>query len=159
MPNWCSNYGSITHKDPKKIKELAKAIEDEKFCHYVIPLPKSKEVKGWYDWCIEHWSTKWDIYHAEVVIEDENTLRFWFETAWSPPENVFNELISQGYEVILAYYETGMDYCGVLTNENHEYTEDVLSHTKNKTLPKWVTDAFDFEEIYGEDFLNEQEAV
>ena len=156
MPNWCSNYGSITHKDPKKIKELVKAMNEEKFCHHEIPLPNGE----WdYDWCIEHWSTKWDIYHAEVVIEDENTLRFWFETAWSPPENVFNELISQGYEVILAYYETGMDYCGVLTNENHEYTEDVLSHTKNKTLPKWVTDAFDFEEIYGEDFLNEQEAV
>ena len=156
MPNWCSNSGSITHKDPKKIKELAKAIEDEKFCHYVIPLPNGE----WdYDWCIEHWSTKWDIYNAEVEVEDENTLRFWFESAWAPPESVFHKLISQGYEVVLAYYETGMDYCGVLTNEKHEYIEGVSSHTKNKTLPKWATDAFDFEEIYGEDFLNEQEAV
>ena len=88
-------------------------------------------------------------------VEDENTLIFWFETAWSPPENVFHELISQGYEVKLAYYETGMDYCGVLTNENHEYTEDVLSHTRNKTLPKWATDEFDVEEIYGEEMLSE----
>ena len=39
MPNWCENDGTIKHKDVKKIKALYKAIQKNKFCEHVKPLP------------------------------------------------------------------------------------------------------------------------
>lgn len=35
----------------------------------------------WYDWCCEHWGTKWNAYSDKKV--DDDTISF--ETAWAPP--------------------------------------------------------------------------
>ena len=42
MPNWCENDGTIKHKDVKKIKALYKAIQKNKFCEHVKPLPNGE---------------------------------------------------------------------------------------------------------------------
>ena len=42
----------------------------------------------WYDWCIEHWGTKWNAYENEQI--DKDTIVF--ETAWSAPEPVMAQL-------------------------------------------------------------------
>ena len=42
----------------------------------------------WYNWCIEHWGTKWNAYSNEQ--EDEDTIIF--ETAWSNPAPVIQKL-------------------------------------------------------------------
>lgn len=39
MPNWCDNNLTITHDDPKMIKKLVKAWEDEKFFKAIYPEP------------------------------------------------------------------------------------------------------------------------
>jgi hypothetical protein len=39
MPNWCDNNLFITHDDPKMIKKLVKAWEDEKFFKAIYPEP------------------------------------------------------------------------------------------------------------------------
>ena len=43
---------------------------------------------SWYEWCIEHWGTKWNSY--ENVQVDSNTIMF--ETAWNAPEPVIAQL-------------------------------------------------------------------
>jgi len=43
---------------------------------------------GWYDWCIEHWGTKWNAYENTRI--DQDTISF--ETAWSAPEPVIAQL-------------------------------------------------------------------
>lgn len=42
----------------------------------------------WYDWCIEHWGTKWNACGATMV--DDHTIIF--RTAWSAPHPVIEEL-------------------------------------------------------------------
>ncbi len=42
----------------------------------------------WYNWCVEHWGTKWNACESEVKGEDVVE----FETAWSAPVPVVEEL-------------------------------------------------------------------
>ncbi len=46
----------------------------------------------WYDWCLENWGTKWNAYETEVVCDTEDRLEVAFQTAWSPPVPVYQDL-------------------------------------------------------------------
>ena len=39
MPNWCNNSVTIHHTDEKKMQELVTAINDGRFCDYMVPMP------------------------------------------------------------------------------------------------------------------------
>lgn len=58
------------------------------------------EKDTWYDWCPEHWGTKWDAINPTVVIEDE-CLTYLFKTAWAPPVpwlvKAFQQVSTRGY--------------------------------------------------------------
>jgi len=45
---------------------------------------------NWYDWSVDNWGTKWNAYSEE---EDEGERVF--QTAWSPPEGIFNKLLEK----------------------------------------------------------------
>jgi len=62
----------------KKIKDL----EEKNVAEFGI--------KGWYDWSVENWGTKWNSYDGQWGEEDANC--FSFLTAWSPPFPVINQL-------------------------------------------------------------------
>lgn len=141
MPNWCSNHITVRGTDPAEIQRLADAFKDQRFCNAVIPIPEeltnpdtgsyggpdadAKDqlrasllekygFSGWYDFCIAHWGTKWDVGdHSGGEISDDG-LEFSasFESAWSPPVGVAQELVNQGLEVTLYYYEPGMGFVG-----------------------------------------------
>ena len=49
----------------------------------------------WYDWRLQNWDTKWDAYDVVVTDEDPDCLEIEFNTAWSPPEAICNELREQ----------------------------------------------------------------
>jgi hypothetical protein len=69
---------------------------------------------NWYDFCVNRWGTKWDV-SAECgvdVSEDGLEINFAFESAWSPPIGIYEELVEQGYSVAAYYYEPGMGYVG-----------------------------------------------
>jgi hypothetical protein len=40
---------------------------------------------NWYDWCIGHWGTKWDVTSDTVLTVGEKEIYGWFDTAWAPP--------------------------------------------------------------------------
>jgi hypothetical protein len=152
MPNWCNNFAVIRHEDPAKISALADAFDAGKFCDHVIPVPKDLTdtvagsvgedkraeheaqmkrnlelhgAKDWYDFCVSRWGTKWDVggdgYTAER--DDDNQITVSFDSAWSPPTGVYEELVEQGFEVDAMYYESGMAYCGRFVNGDDNYTE------------------------------------
>ena len=152
MPNWCSNGVEISHDDPFKIKALADAMMEGKFLNHVIPVPadltetmagsygddekqkalEAKEqanlekygAKNWYDFCVARWGTKWDVdCNGVEVSEDGKTVTASFESAWSPPTGVYEELVDLGFQVVGYYYEPGMAYVGKYDNGIDECLE------------------------------------
>lgn len=78
------------------------------------PIPEDRK-DDWYDWCVLHWGTKWDI--SEVFISDdtkENSITFGFDTAWAPPVKVFLHWAKKNSRTTyrMAYIEPGMGFAG-----------------------------------------------
>jgi len=153
MPNWCSNYIEVYGTDSAKIQELVKAFNEGALCQAVLPVPKElletlsghhsdpiEQLKlkaetdaniekfgysNWYDFCTNEWGSKWDICEAELLHQDEDGLGFtgFFESAWSPPLGVVEELERQGFDVTLRYHESGMCYVGMWSEGQDTYHE------------------------------------
>lgn len=145
MPNYCDNVVVIKHKDEQLLESLLQASVENKFCEKVIPLPQElKETKSpnrdseerkaelhlkygadnWYDFCINNWGTKWDIFDVSSYIEDDE-LTIQFTTAWSPPLGVYKKLMEDGFEIEAKYYESGLGFAGVMTNDHNEHYDDL----------------------------------
>ena len=139
MPNWCNNTVSVAHQDPEKLRALVDAINEGKFCHHVIPTPTelTETVAGfmgedkreaheaqqkanlekyghtdWYSFQTSNWGTKWDVDPYDKVEFDPQGVTFGFDSAWSPPMGVYEELVNQGFSVTAYYYEPGMAFVG-----------------------------------------------
>jgi hypothetical protein len=71
---------------------------------------------NWYDWQIENWGTKWDASEAVLDEWDEDSLFYTFDTAWSPPEGIYNELtkLFPNLSISWFYREDGMQTAGWL---------------------------------------------
>ena len=70
----------------------------------------------WYDWRVNHWGTKWDCYDVEVTDDDPDQLEVEFNTAWSPPEAICNELREQYPDLAVSWFydEPGCEIAGYL---------------------------------------------
>ena len=136
MPNWCSNYISVRGTNQAEIKRLADAFDAGELCQAVIPVPeilkdttspvqsgdeeaaearrKACGYTDWYSFQTSRWGTKWDISNGSECDRDEDGLGFngGFDTAWSPPMGVVEQLVEDGFEVTLYYNEPGMAYVG-----------------------------------------------
>jgi hypothetical protein len=70
---------------------------------------------NWYDFHVARWGTKWDIGGDDASISvDHDGLGFTasFDSAWSPPMGIAEELANRGLSVTLYYYESGMGFVG-----------------------------------------------
>lgn len=174
MPNWCNNFVEISHEDPAKIRALADAMNNSEFCSHVIPTPKelTETVAGsvpegpqrdaheaqmernvelygskdWYDYQVSRWGTKWDVggdSQADVS-DDGKTMTASFDSAWSPPQGVYQELYEQGYTVRAYYYESGMAFCGVWEEGGDDYYEigDMSADEVEATIPSDLDEMF-----------------
>lgn len=56
----------------------------------LIPDPENNP--DWYDWRINHWGTKWNAYTPTITTNDDGTVTIGFQTAWSAPFGIINEL-------------------------------------------------------------------
>jgi len=70
----------------------------------------------WYDWRVQNWDTKWDAYDVVVTDDDPENLEVEFNTAWSPPEAICNELREQYPDVSISWFydEPGCEIAGYL---------------------------------------------
>lgn len=166
MPNYCDNKLTLSHKDRDKVEKLYQAILSNSLCNAVIPLPEalrnttspSREpnevllaefgVDNWYDFCTSRWGTKWDVIDATAKLHDDNgelTIIAGFQTAWSPPEGVYQKLIEDGFELSAMYFEGGMCFAGVISNEENSYYEDL------ENIPDEIKDEFGVEDDWGDE--------
>ena len=109
---------------------------------------------NWYDFCVNRWGTKWDVeaYEGENVVVENNVLEFGFDSAWSPPCGVYEELVEQGFSVRAYYYEPGMGYVGKWEDgiddciEYHDYD----SKTVRDAIGEELDDMFGISESMAE---------
>lgn len=197
MPNWCNNRVVISHPDTAKLEALVGAIKEGNFLKHIVPIPedlnivagrvgddtnpdqielerRSKEnlekygAANWYDFCVQHWGTKWDVdpYDpADVVIVD-NTIEFGFDSAWSPPMGIYEAMVEQGYTVEATYYEPGMGYVGRcdgspefgFTDDCYEYSGET-SKTVRDVIGEELDEEYGISESMAEwEEENEEEA-
>lgn len=87
--------------------------------------------KGGYRWCVDNWGTKWGFCHTELVedskFENERTLIYRTDTAWSPPLPIVIKMGEKFPKLIfdLRYFEAGMCFNGLLRIEKGEVVKDV----------------------------------
>ena len=130
MPNHTDNRVILSHDDSQMIDNIYNVMntEDTELCHYLIPEPRDDEnepTAGWYDWRIENWGTKWDVYNATCDRMDANTLVLNFYTAWSPPIPIYDKLVDMGFEVNARYLDEGWMYIGEYIDGNDWCTDNV----------------------------------
>lgn len=95
------------------------------------PIPKDGYNSGGYEWCIEHWGTKWNATRFAPGSERESrgklTVLFYFSTAWSPPCPVIRAASERFPEISfdLRYYEGLACFCGRFTCRGGLVVHDV----------------------------------
>lgn len=124
MPNYCANILTVSGpvKDVDRFIEMAKGEDHALSLDALYPIPDDKRSDDWYDWCVSHWGTKWDLWDVEVTTHvngDSKSVVYRFDSAWSPPDRVFDHALNggePGYENLyfhLAFAESGMGFIGV----------------------------------------------
>jgi Api92-like protein with ferredoxin domain len=132
MPNWCENILKVSgeEKEVQRFKELAKS-KDPNFDSALSfeSLYPVADKKDWYDWCIAHWGTKWDI---EATLEElaSDYLEYQFVSAWSPPIEWLKK-VSQDFPTLrfkLKYDEPGNGFFGIATAEHGDIDDKCLEY-------------------------------
>jgi len=130
VPNWCSNAALFSHADPEKI-DLLEENQDNLF-----KTMRPYEGEWSYDWCVTHWGTKWDadVHHVERI--DDNTILMAFETAWSPPIELYRWT---EYGVDAVFYEPSMEFAGRYNDGDERFydTEDLEPFYAENPLAEW----------------------
>ena len=142
MPNWCENEVTVVAKIYKvndvivepypkdQIKEFKEYVTVGKYefsFEAIIPMPENvKDTTytplgqtpdpNWHDWSIENWGTKWDPDDVQVVDEDEESITYSFDTAWSPPVPICEALRDKFPDLNISWFyrESGMQIAGYL---------------------------------------------
>ncbi len=108
IPTELADTQSPARDETQEQKDKNKALKEKLGCD------------NWYDWRVNNWGTKWDIdadsfHQNEIVKVTDNTgkLILAFDTAWSPPEGIYNAIVDQEILGVNAYYyEPGCDFAG-----------------------------------------------
>jgi len=149
MPNWCQNVMYIKNHNPS----LVEAIEEGNLCHYIVPEQRDEDdepTDGWYEWRLEHWGTKWDIRCESVEVTDD-MLIVKFDTAWSPPDAVWEIMHQKGYDFEAYYVEYGMEYYGSFINgvdATNQFPDGQYAPKESEDYDGWVHPNHHLTEIY-----------
>jgi hypothetical protein len=162
MPNWCNNSVRLS-ASKEKIDALVAVLEDkdnQQVFQHLRPMPDS-EKENWYDWNINNWGTKWDMSIIDWDREDDATVWIAFDTAWSPPEALYEFLFENEWYVEAYYHESGMAYCGQWIDGEGDYFEYSLDDWDSiDCLPddiKEFTGLVDYYHQYQEDQKEEEQ--
>ncbi len=135
MPNFCGNRltirGDIIKREefvnevrgppvswtdtfPLDVKE--KVIEETLSFHTIMPVPENCHCfnEGGYQWCSEHWGTKWCALDTKLLHDDRET-GYTFLTAWAPPSIQFLTILAEKFpdvSIDLRYAEKGCNFYG-----------------------------------------------
>ena len=101
--------------DPKQIElEAQEKANREKFGYAT-----------WYDYCVNEWGTKWDVGGDGYTASDDgpNDTVMVFDSAWAPPTNAMDKFMDLGFRVTLYYYESGMAFAGIYSEDGDDFYE------------------------------------
>ena len=135
-------------------KRLSGTEEEKKsIMDRLIELQKKHGVRGWYEWCVGNWGTKWNAYDGT-----SNESSVVFCTAWAPPLPIIKRLAElTGETFVLDYLEEGEGFGGRYTagpeDDNDEYYDDIT------TAPEDIQEAVGYTcyEYLDEDKEDEEE--
>lgn len=89
----------------------------------------SYDERGWYGWSLRHWGTKWNAYESEVSGDNGDLAVVRFDTAWSHPVPIIEELSRRNpgvtIEVLYADEDMGSN-CGAYSITDGEITEQII---------------------------------
>jgi len=131
MPNYCENTLIVTG-DPDEVTLFVKQqhttqyeswngeiVKADNVLDFLVvapyPVNRDKEGDGWYDFCLNNWSVKWQpdvLYHEHM--EDAGEAFYTFTTPWRDPEQWLMR-VSRLYPKLtfsLTYFEPGMFFAG-----------------------------------------------
>jgi hypothetical protein len=139
MPNWVQHGLTITGPEAERERFIAecfsKADDGMRFdFNRLIPEPKhsddgddviyfdkpgSVRIPAWYEWCCANWGTKWNACRTTLTHERDAILLS-FDTAWSPPVPIFNELARRFPKLKIegSYVDIQYPFSGNLLCEN-----------------------------------------
>jgi len=160
MPDWCSDYISIS--GPKeKIEQVWNTAHDcEGLLEAMVPLGE------WdYQDAVTNWGTKWDINPIDSGLNYEEqgngvaVIEGHCESAWSPPVKALETFLDKNpeCEANLLYYEPSMDFCG---NLDHH----IQISTQHKDFWSTTDIGEELEEVFGisemlEEFEEEEQEI
>jgi hypothetical protein len=137
MANHVANFLNINGPDSGKVLALMKTPENSFDFNRILPCPPVLESRtaplrpegdeteeeinalrealqkvygasSWYEWCIEHWSTKWNSYN-HYDIDGYDVV---FYTAWGPPHEVYCTLTRYfDVEITIIDHDDGGSFC------------------------------------------------
>ena len=84
-----------------------------------LEFPKSKKGDDrWYQFCVQNWGTKWEAYDFCTMDIEEDSAEFGFNTAWGPPEGIFDKIRENYPDVGISWFydEPGCEIAGYLPN-------------------------------------------
>lgn len=138
MPNWCSNTVTFVN-EPAMIDRVEAAVKNGSLFEEFVPIGE------WdYDRAVETWGTKWDIGDWDIVDRAESTITVNFMTAWSPPLNVYDSMLDEGFEITAQYYEPGMAFVGEYSSGEDRYYE-FATREQFDSLPSGLVEAWGLE--------------
>ena len=142
MPNHCHNRVTFYSANTDDVAKLKQIFEDENTFGQIIPEPdwpntpnkdgelpvkhedpwltyrwsNGRQDDRWYDWRLQNWDTKGDCYDVNIVDDDPENMEIEFNTAWSPPEAICNEIREQYPDVSVSWFydEPGCEIAGYL---------------------------------------------
>lgn len=142
MPNWCENTLKIIAKTDEarallpQIEQRFMNPSDEQGSAFQLIKPMPAELEGtsapsdspnWYDWRRVNWGSKWSEHEPYVMDRTDSSLTVSFQTAWAPPEGIYQALLDKGFEVFATYAECGMGFAGWWHNGEDEAVEFQLT--------------------------------
>ena len=167
MPNWCNNTFELV--GPKeKIREFEsflnekngkdwfdfflpcpeelKAVGDVSFHHTNEQLVEKYGYSDWYSWSVDNWGCKWNCDAQDWTVEDYDddnlSMRFWFDSPWGPPTELYNFIDAQdGLNVFANFHEEGMGFVGKFeygSADSYEYSDlDSLDGIPEEIIDEW----------------------
>ena len=126
MPNWCANTLTISGDKEKIIKfntQLEESNGKDFFDVFVPNAEKAGREKDFYSYNQETYGCKWNCDASDWELITETELRILFDSPWGPPIALYDEIVSQGFNVLAEYFEPGMCFLGRYEDSNDFYYE------------------------------------
>lgn len=117
MPNWCMNSVTLRHEDPNVIREMVKKLEVMEEHYLFRTLDPTWEYREAHevDWSVD---------------SDYSQIDLNFDSAWSPPTELYETLEDQGWRVWATYYEPGLAFAGIYEDGDNNQYDDIFEITE-----------------------------